>query len=364
MYSVTPPREPYDPESSGSSSTAAVPRSFRRNSSRYYNSVSLPLPPSAVATAYSGDNDASSSEEDDLEFRFEQPPLVEKQTTFFNEEENDEEERYSEEARKIALRRSVNELNSELKELQKKVSKQAQTKLFADINFQKWKINFLNENIKKELGSVNACTQEIDGMKRPDEYPQKMHKMRKEEVQRRSFIFEQIEAMCSILSQCPDENFKEQASLILANKSDELQKIQEEREELESEIRTLEEQFLAQNDFITNQLYIRDKTKAKEQLKKIYNNSASTIKSLSYDTNEIDSLNPIQRNIPSPIVSNNPFKPKSLLKPKVCIPPLDSRSTKSETIARESRKMRATPHRTLSCDIVKDFDSRFDYDDF
>ena len=354
-------------------------------------------------------NFISSDEEDELEFRFEFSPVIihknedsftldddddedyatvvqntEEKTNFDNydydkEDENDnfifeknEEEYRTEEEKKAELNRILSQLNVQLKEKQQEITRHNQIKLYAGISYQHAQIKFLKDMVAKELGLVNDCSKNLNNLNRPDEYSQKAHQMHKYEVETRTHIFEQIEAMCNILSQCPDENFKEKASSLLANKSDELQKVQEEREALESEIHTLEEQFLAQNDFITNQLFKRDKTKAKMELKNIYTNALNNPKPLAYNEKDalyLDNLAPVQKNTYSQASSINPFgrQGKGLLKPKInsIISPLDSRSVKSESNSRDvTRKMKII-HRTVSCDNDTRYNYDFDsYDDY
>ena len=352
-------------------------------------------------------NFISNDEEDDLDYRFEfSPVIIHKNEDSFTLDDDDEdyatavqnseekrnddefnydkdddnfvfeknEEEYkTEEEKKAELNRLSSQLNVQLKEKQQQITRHNQIKLYADITYQHSQIKFLKDMVAKELGLVNDCTKNIKKLNRPDEYSQKAHQMHKYEVETRTHIFEQIEAMCSILSQCPDENFKEKASSILANKSDELQKVQEEREALESEIHTLEEQFMAQNDFITNQLFKRDKTKAKMELKTIYTNALNNPKQLAYNDKDalyLNNLAPLQKGNHGQAAPFNAFgrQNRALLKPKInsIISPLDSRGIKSESNTRDpsKRNMRII-HRTVSCDNDARYNYDFDsYDDF
>ena len=193
------------------------------------------------------------------------------------EEEEEEEEILSNEnqmddyeSNLIQIKMVLSDLNDKIASIKNECTIQNQTKLNADISYLRQMMKSIHANVDTQNMQINDMKKTLENYVIPHQDNNFLSKIRDFKNKEEQYINYQIEIMCTILNKCVDEKFKEEASSILANKTNELEKLMDEKETLLNELSMLEDQFLKQDQFINDQKYKQDKKLLKARLVKQY----------------------------------------------------------------------------------------------
>ncbi|EAX87158.1 hypothetical protein TVAG_151490 [Trichomonas vaginalis G3] len=223
---------------------------------------------------------SSSEEDEDMDFKFELNELEKKYNVYPSSDEDNENEE-EEVDRLLQLRREYTRLVSELKEQKQKISAQNQTKLNADVKYMREMIFFMNKSIDHQISQTNLNKGILNQMKQPNDYSIKLNEISKQSVKIFSLAYEQIDLLRGIIERSSNKSFVENVNIVLSEKEDELQKLQEQKEELAAELADLKEKFTAQSEFIQKQKFKRETSKFEEQLMKDYRENLQNIRDFS-----------------------------------------------------------------------------------
>ena len=174
------------------------------------------------------------------------------------------------ESQLIDIKMTLSDLNDKINSLKNECSTQNQTKLNADISYLRQMMKSIRANVDTQNMHINDMKYELETLVVPPQYDESLSRLRNMKNVQEQCVYTQIESMCKMLDKCEDEKFKEDASLLLARKTSELQKVMDEKTTLINQLSVLQDQFLKQDQFINEQKYKQDKRLMKKRLIKQY----------------------------------------------------------------------------------------------
>ena len=177
----------------------------------------------------------------------------------------------------LDIKTQLSDLDDKLKIAKNECTQQNQIKLSADIHYLREMMNCIKTNIKTTQIKNNDIKKKLDILSIPPNYADSMSRLTKNSKKKQQYVFDQIEALCHIIENCSNENFKECASSTLADKTRELQQVLDQKENLLAELSLLRDQFAKQEDFVIQQIYQQNKRNMKRKLIRQYYEDMQTI---------------------------------------------------------------------------------------